>query len=171
MKVKFFAGVLCLFMVSCSGKWIDIDKLKALLLEKAPSEEEVLNAVAEKKGIAPPVRSYNEKEIFSGLKIRKGALTNEDPVDFHISLVEVYVDVSVSPYTGYLKYAFIYSDPSHPLIQGYVRFDYVWREDAGGSAQGKNFWDMVGFDVIDAEVAGYITGRIINAITGEPALI
>ena len=189
MKVKgVFIGLVCL-LLACE-KGIDYGKLKELLLKKAPSENEVLQIISKEKGEYYPVKSGEVlnnwlSPPYSGVE---GAITNETPVIFWLSLISV--NVPPSPYEPYepspppcenekicgdILYSFVYAEfpegatfPQN-INEGIIAFRYEWREGEDPGTPDNNYWKRISYRFIDrVPVSGAIIGRVINAITGEP---
>jgi len=189
MKVKgVFMGLVCL-LLACE-KGIDYGKLKELLLKKAPSENEVFLIISKEKGEYYPVKSGEvlQSWLSPPLSEVESAITNETPVIFWLSLISV--NVPPSPYEPYepspppcpngvicgdILYSFVYAEfppgatfPQN-INEGIIAFRYEWREGQNPGTSENNYWQRISYRFIDrVPVSGTISGRVINAITGEP---
>jgi hypothetical protein len=189
MKVKcVFMGLVCLLMACEKG--IDYGKLKELLLKKAPSENEVFLIISKEKGEYYPVKSGEvlQNWLSPPLSEVESAITNETPVIFWLSLISVNVPPSPhEPYEpspppcpngvicGDILYSFVYAEfppgatfPQN-INEGIIAFRYEWKEGQNPGTAENNYWQRISYRFIDkVPVSGTITGRVINAITGEP---
>lgn len=159
-------------------------------MEKAPSEDEVFLIISKEKGEYYPVKSgeLTSNWLSPPLSSIESELTNETPVIFWLSLLQV--SVPPSPYEPYepspppceegkicgdILYSFIYAEfppgatfPQN-INEGIIVFRYEWKEGEDPGTPDNNYWKRISYRFIDrVPVSGSITGRVINAITGEP---
>jgi hypothetical protein len=190
MKVKgVFMGLVCLLMACEKG--IDYGRLKELLLKKAPSENEVFLIISKEKGEDYPVKSGEVLQSWLSpplSEVESAIITNETPVIFWLSLIQV--NVPPSPYEPYepspppcpngvicgdILYSFVYAEfpdgatSPQNINEGIIAFRYEWREGENPGTAENNYWQRISYRFIDkVPVSGRISGRVINAITGEP---